>query len=194
MQTVILIGPPNCGKTTLGELTAQKLGIRFEDTDKLAMQKLKELHPNPESRFFERARYFSDFEHEVLQELADEKNPMIIATGAETALSPKNTGLLKQIGYIVLLRRNKELLKEELANQTGPRWIMISGTGENEKRENADAFFTDTYYDLMPQYERIADAVLENDSGIENGIASLIEIFNAGSCAKATDFCNRLDK
>jgi shikimate kinase len=176
-QTIVLIGPPDCGKTTLGKLAAQKLGIEFVDTDELVVEKFNERYP--ESNFFHIFRYFLAIEHEVLMELANRQKPMILSTGAETPLAPEKARLLKRIGYVILLRRNKTILKEEAANRKGAHWVWTKKDGEKEKTEDASGLLTDIYFGQMPQYERIADAVLDNDSGIENGAASLIEIINA---------------
>jgi shikimate kinase len=176
MRPVVLIGPPGCGKTTLGELAAQKLGIAFVDTDTQVIQRVNSRYP--ESHFFEIVRHFPALEYEVLLELVREQKPMVLSTGAETALSPEKASLLTQIGYIVLVRRNKETLTEELSRQKS-HWVMTTGEGEHKKTENASGFFTDMFFNEMPCYERIANAVLDNDSGIETGLAGLITIINA---------------
>ena len=40
MKKYILIGIPGCGKTTLGKLAAEMLGIQFFDTDEIFLEKL----------------------------------------------------------------------------------------------------------------------------------------------------------
>ena len=79
-MSVILIGMPSCGKSTLGVLLAKKLGYRFIDSD-LLIQEREEmlLHEIIESKGIEG---FLAIENEVNSSITDTK--AVISTGGST--------------------------------------------------------------------------------------------------------------
>jgi shikimate kinase len=75
---VVLIGPPGAGKTTIGELLAHALGVRFQDTD--AAVEAAEGRSIADIFVSDGEPYFRDLERaEVLRAL--ESHPGVLALG-----------------------------------------------------------------------------------------------------------------
>lgn len=104
-MNIILFGFKNCGKTTLGKLTAAKLGRPFIDTDQLLPGPARDLHRTLGEKGF-RA-----LEAETLHALADVKNTLI-AVGGGLILDPQNAAALAKLGALVYLKLDKETLKK----------------------------------------------------------------------------------
>jgi shikimate kinase len=86
-----LIGMMGCGKTTIGQLLAQKLGYYFFDTDDLIVK----ASGQSISDIFEKEgeEVFRELETQVLSEVSAYKN-LVIATGGGIVIRPKNWSYL----------------------------------------------------------------------------------------------------
>ncbi len=114
---VYLIGMMGTGKTTVGQLLAQKLEYRFFDTDVL-LEKVAQ-KSIPEIFATEGETYFRDLETQILREVSAYTRSAI-ATGGGIVQKPVNWGCLRQ-GLMIWLDTDIEVLKERLAeDQTRP--------------------------------------------------------------------------
>jgi len=102
---LILIGIPGCGKTTLGELAAEMLGIRFFDMDKIFMEKINLLDPTDIFRIALNGQFINE-QKKIMFELSKLKCSAIISTGAEVALIPEAVRLKKKMGAVIHIQRN----------------------------------------------------------------------------------------
>ena len=98
-MSVILIGMPSSGKSTVGVILAKRLGYRFIDTDlliqeregKLLCELIAELGTDG----------FSKLEDEVLASV-NEQNA-VISTGGSAVYCEKGMAQLKSLGKVVYL-------------------------------------------------------------------------------------------
>ena len=108
---VYLIGMMGTGKTTVGQLLAQKLDYRFFDTDEIiervARKKITEIFAE------EGEESFRNLESKVLNELSA-YTKSAIATGGGIIQRQMNWSYLRQ-GLIIWLDTNTEVIKERLA-------------------------------------------------------------------------------
>lgn len=106
-QSIVLIGMPSSGKTTVGRILAEKCGKQLADTDEYIVRKIG----MPISDFF--AKYgeaeFRKIEKETVAELSA-TGGRIIATGGGAVLDAENVRALKQNGVLVFLDRRPENL------------------------------------------------------------------------------------
>ena len=154
-ENIVLIGMPGCGKTTVGELLARKLGRPFYDVDALVEEKTG-MHPSQIiSRRSEVA--FRQIESEVIRELAS-KNGAVIATGGGSVLRQQNVDVLRMNGKLIFLDRSLQLL---MPTDQRP----LSAT-----KEALQARYTERY-DI---YTSAADAVVSGD-GTPEAVAQLAE-------------------
>jgi shikimate dehydrogenase len=100
--SIVLIGMPGCGKTTVGRRLAQRLRREFRDVDELIVK--RDGRPIPQIFAESGEDYFRDLETSVIEELSLEHG-LVIATGGGSVLRPRNRDLLRRNGYIIWLNR-----------------------------------------------------------------------------------------
>ena len=145
MENIILIGMPGCGKTSVGQQLAQKLGKKFVDADESlearVCRKITDIIPN------DGEAAFREMESETLAELGKQSG-LVIATGGGCVTQPQNYPLLHQNGTIFWLKRELGKLP------TDGRPLSQKGT------------LGQMYEARMPLYLRFADAAISNDGSI----------------------------
>ncbi|MBR9863929.1 MAG: shikimate kinase [Rhodobacteraceae bacterium] len=106
-KTVVLVGLMGAGKTAVGTLVAQKLGVPFLDSDheieRAANMTVAEIFTRDGEAFF-RAK-----ESQVLERLLLGK-PCILSTGGGAYLAEGNRALIAKHGVALWLRADLELL------------------------------------------------------------------------------------
>jgi shikimate kinase len=111
---VYLIGMMGSGKSTVGNILAQKLNYRFFDTDVLIEKVAGK--PIPEIFATEGEDYFRDLETQILKEVSTYRSSAI-ATGGGIIQKPINWSYLRQ-GLIIWLDVDLEILKKRLSQDT----------------------------------------------------------------------------
>ena len=141
-MSVILIGMPSCGKSTLGVLLAKQLGYRFIDSDLLIQESEgKLLH----EIIAEKGKSgFISIEERVNAAIA-EKNA-VIATGGSVIYGERAMENLKKLGKIVYLELSYDEMCARLGDYSHRGVVMRSGTT-----------LADMYAERKPLYEKYAD-------------------------------------
>ena len=106
-MSVILIGMPSSGKSTVGKILAERLGRAFVDTDELVREKAGMQIPEIFEKYGE--DYFRELEARAVSEIAAQTSS-VIATGGGGPLRASNTRALKQKGRIIFLDRPLDAL------------------------------------------------------------------------------------
>lgn len=100
MKNIILIGMMGCGKTTVGKLLADKLGISFLDVDAYI-----EAHHGSISCLFEKGQeHFRDLESQAVMDMAS-LTGHVISTGGGVVLRKENVEVLRESGFVFYLDR-----------------------------------------------------------------------------------------
>ena len=155
-ENIILIGMPGSGKTTIGKLLSEELGIAFVDTDAIFEQREGISAGEYILKYGEAA--FRDAESLVVKEITKEKN-RIVATGGGSILRKENRDAMRQNGTIVYIKR--ELCK--LATNGRPL------SADMEKRKTL-------YEERQPIYEQLADISLTvKEDATEETLSELID-------------------
>ena len=111
MKSVILIGMPGSGKSTVGVILAKLLGSGFVDTDLVIQQRerrrLSEILGDGVGTLLQK-------EEEAL--LVQEGGETVIATGGSAVLSERGMAHLRQLGRVVYLDYPLQVLAERLGD------------------------------------------------------------------------------
>ena len=101
-RSIVLIGMPASGKSTVGRLIAQALNRELVDTDTLIERACGMTIPEIFSRYGE--EYFRDRESEAVRE-ASKMTGIVIATGGGAVLREENVEALRQNGRLYFIDR-----------------------------------------------------------------------------------------
>ena len=155
MENIILIGMPGCGKSTVGQLLAEKYGKEFVDAD----AKVVELAGKSIPRIFteDGEEVFRQWETKALEELG-KRSGLVIATGGGCVTKERNYPLLHQNGTILWLKRDLDRLP------TDGRPLSQAGN------------LTQMYESRRPLYEAFADHGIDNNGSIADTLRSIGEL------------------
>lgn len=106
---ISLVGMPGAGKTTVGRILAEKLGMGFCDTDE-EIEKIAGESPEKIIEKYGEER-FREIESETVKSLSALKGA-VIAAGGGTILREKNVEKLRSCGVVIWLGRDLNLLAQ----------------------------------------------------------------------------------
>ena len=162
-MSIVLIGMPSCGKSTLGVLLAKRLGYRFIDSDLLIQDREdKLLHEIIAECGVEG---FISIENEVNSAISERK--AVIATGGSVIYGEEAMENLKSLGKVVYLKVPYDEMCRRLGDYSHRGVVIKKGST-----------LADMYAEREPLYEKYADIVVdgkENISDTLNAILSVIE-------------------
>ena len=172
MRKYWLIGIPDCGKATLGELAAQHLQISYYNTDMMTMSRI---FTDEDMYYFPLAmsRLFYKEQIVVVSDLAKDDSPAIIATGAEVGLMPDCVEVMRSMGTIIHLRRDADMILEELKTKnTGGMWVDVKEGTQTSTSQKA----LEEYAKELERYELVADYSMDNNGSVQEGLEKLISL------------------
>ena len=127
-KSIILIGMPGSGKTTVGKILAKRYGVQFKDTDNLIKATTGEaLQVTLDKCGRDK---FLDTENKVLLGINPDK-PMIIATGGSAVLHKEAMEHLRSIGTVVFLDADLPLIRKRLWNMESRGIVFAEGEDES---------------------------------------------------------------
>ena len=155
MQNIILIGMPGCGKTTIGQMLAERLHKDFFDADDVLEQNtgrpITEIIPQDGEAAFRL------LETQTLAQLG-KRSGLVIATGGGCVTQDRNYPLLHQNGSIFWLKRELNRLPTEGRPLSRPGKLA------------------EMYAVREPMYRRFADAEISNNASVENAVDGILHI------------------
>lgn len=148
-MSIILIGMPGVGKSTIGVILAKELGYDFIDADLVIQRQEGRLL----SRILEEdgVEGFLQIENRVCLDLA-EREDAVIATGGSAVYGRQAMEKFRERGTILYLDLSLENLKKRLRNLKG-RGVVVR---EGQTLE-------DIYQERLPLYEQYAMLRVEED-------------------------------
>lgn len=114
-NNLILIGMMGSGKSTIGQLLAEKLERDFLDTDQLVEELAKQTIA--EIITTEGEDRFRRLESQVVLQIASQIDK-VIATGGGVVLKPENISRLSKTGMIIFLKASPDVIYERLREDT----------------------------------------------------------------------------
>lgn len=165
--TVVLVGLPGAGKSTVGRQLARRLGTQFVDSDHVIEDRLGCSIREYFDREGEQA--FRDLEQAVLAELV-QRPGIVLSTGGGAVLRPANRAALKAGGWVVYLKSSPaELFKRLRHDKTRP---LLQGGDPLQKLK-------DLYRVRDPLYREVAHHTVETGrpsvTALVNHIAMQLE-------------------
>ena len=166
-KNIVLVGLMGAGKTSVGRLLAEKLGIEFYDTDDVIENEAGCSIVDIFSQKGEQA--FRELEKKTILKLS-QKSGNIISTGGGSLENEENLKNLKKNGLIVYLKASPEVLYERIKNQKN-RPLLKNGSPLKtlkellEKREQA-----------YKRADYIIDTALKTAEDVTNEI---VKVYNA---------------
>ena len=155
MKHLILIGLPGSGKTTVGRLAAERLGLPFSDCDTLIEVETGLRIPAIFAQQGESG--FRAVESRILAALLRE-DTRVIATGGGCVTRPENAPLLRQNGCVVWVKRPLDRLP-------------VSGRPISQQMSAAAI-----YAQRRDRHAAFAAYTVENDGPLAETLAKLLEV------------------
>lgn len=169
-QNLILFGYKGSGKSLFGKLLAEKLQIKFIDTDLLIEKSYEEKFSIQAScreisvKLGESG--FRQLESEIVHDL-DMETKAIIAVGGGTLLNMANFYKLKETGKLVYLEVSKEIIKKR---------IFESGIPSFLDEKDPEYSFEKMYEERKPLYEKIEAFKIKIDEKSTEEIMDILKI------------------
>lgn len=152
-MNIILIGFRGTGKTTIGKMLSQRLGMEFIDADEYLEGKKGKSIKDIFSEGGE--KLFREIEMQVIAELCL-CNDRVIATGGGVVLREENIRQLRRCGVIVLLEAGADTIYKRIRGDgtSQQRRPGLTDRGEYQEIEYLLEF-------RKPLYDKVADFVLD---------------------------------
>lgn len=159
-RNIILIGPMGSGKSTIGNIIANRLHREFQDSDHF----IEKRTGVDIARIFdiEGEHGFRERESDALNELLSQNN-RVVATGGGSVLRPQNQQLLKQKGFIIFLDTSVTQQLRRLARDKKRPLLQT----ENP-RGRLEAMFVERH----PIYLDLADLAVKTDKRVARRLAA----------------------
>lgn len=159
-KSIVLVGMPGSGKTTVSDILAKKTGLPLIDTDNIIEQKqgktISEIFKN------DGEAYFRHLESELILEL---DNCAIISTGGGMVQNPLNMDNLKEIGIVFYLNLTPEIIYSRIKNETHRPLLLKADPLEELKNlyNKRDEGYKRAHFiiDADDEPNKIADKVIE---------------------------------
>lgn len=175
LARVVLIGYRGSGKSTVGRMLAERLGLAFVDTDTrieersgLSIKEMVEKKGWP---------YFRTAEKEVIRSLAREEG-MVMAVGGGAILDAENRESLKQNSLVFYLAADPATLALRISQDTKTEAQRPSLTGREVMAEIGMVL-----EEREPLYRKVAHYVVDTeDRTVDEVVQEIIGIMEAPRC------------
>ncbi len=155
-MNLVLIGYRGSGKTTVGRRLADRLKMRFVDTDDL----IEEHQGNPISEIVKSHGWghFRKLERNTIEEISKEDH-LIIAPGGGAVLDTDNVKALGENGFIIWLKADKQTLLKRMNQDPGTNTRRPTLTGKGTSEEVKEVISL-----REPIYERASEIQIDTSA------------------------------
>lgn len=158
---LVLVGMSGAGKSSVGRVCADRLGVAFVDADQAleesTQQSIRDLFETEGERGFRR------HEQEMLTQLLERDDPMVIASGGGVVLSEANRELLRSSRCrVIWLRIEPDALRHRVSNRA--HRPLLDGDPETALRA--------MWIEREPLYQEVADAIVSVE---HRSVAEVVE-------------------
>lgn len=128
-MTIFLCGFMGCGKTTVGEILAEKLHLPLIDTDAYIVEQEEKSIPDIFAQ--EGEPYFRKIEAEAIRQLCTQE--AVISCGGGAMLNPDSAAYARKNGAVVLLDESFGVCYERIKDDTNRPIVQRSTPAELEE-------------------------------------------------------------
>ncbi len=162
-----LVGSRGTGKSTVGQILADRLGLRFTDSDR----EIEAAEGQPiRAIFVARGEPgFRAIEARVIAGLADRPASGVVATGGGSVLDEGNRRAIRRFGFVAWLAADPDTLADRLARSDNGVADRPPLTSAGTLAEIADVLAA-----RAPLYREVADAVIETAGRTVDQVADLV--------------------
>lgn len=160
-KSIVLIGMPGAGKSTIGILLAKELGLDFIDTDiSIQVRWGKTLQQITDESGYMVLR---DYEEQVL--LSENIDHKVVATGGSAVYSDAGMALLKASATVIFLDASLPALQQRVTN--------FDTRGIARRPEQS---FEDLFAERSLLYQRYADIRIDcSNLGVNEALQAVLE-------------------
>ena len=165
-MNIVLIGYRCSGKTAVGRILADELGMNYADTDLLIEGDAGEsIEAIIKTKSWD---HFRNLESDIIERVSERDN-QVIATGGGVVIIQENVKALKKNGWVVWLDARPEVLKERMEKEQQSGNIRPSLTGADPLAEIEAVMNA-----RRPMYQEAGDFMVETTRLSEPEAAALI--------------------
>ncbi len=152
-KNIFLIGFMGAGKTTVGQVLAEKIGYRCVDPDQVLEEKAGSTISTIFSEYGE--DYFRDLESKTLESISAGSG-QVIATGGGVVIKDRNWDTMKEAGLTVYLKAPIEVLYERIKDSTHRPLLQVENPLERAREllENREHLYQKA--DLIIDSEKLS--------------------------------------
>ncbi|MDQ7032965.1 MAG: homoserine kinase [Desulfonauticus sp.] len=159
-KCIVLIGMPGAGKTTIGQILAKSLSWAHVDTDFLLQSYFgTDLETLRQTLGLEN---FLQAEEKIILDL--KLNRCVISTGGSVVYSSQAMHYLQQLGYIIYLQANLQLLQARI--QKNPNRGLAIKPGQNIEQ---------VFKEREPLYKKYSQFTITTETTIDNTVREIIQ-------------------
>lgn len=160
-KSIVLIGMPGCGKSTIGRILANRLDADYIDMDYFIEQSQKKTI----TEIFKKGEeHFRAVENEAVRAVCGKKSPFIIATGGGTVKNYSNIALLKEKGIIIFINRSVDNIYKDINTDIRPLL------------KDNKAHLYKLYDERSELYKKYCDFEVANDGELENTVEEILKV------------------
>lgn len=164
-DSILLIGMPGCGKTTIGIELAKRLNYTFCDMDKyiedISKRSIKELFDISED-------HFRDYESRACRELKDKKLS-VISSGGGVVKREENVNYFRENSIVIFIDRPVELIIKDVDTTSRP--LLKDGATR----------LYNLYSERYNLYNKYCTFKVSNTTSIEDVLDKIINIISKES-------------
>lgn len=163
-KNIYLIGFMGTGKSTVGKILAEKLGMEFCDTDALVETKAGKTIVEIFDELDEEA--FRKMETDVLKSVTNRKN-LVVSTGGGIVVTMGNMELMRSAGKLVSLIASPEQIFERIKDDKGRPLLQVESPLDEIKK---------MLYDRAPFYINTDHIIETTDMTPEEAAEEIIRL------------------
>lgn len=171
VKKIVLVGYMGSGKSRIGKLLSENVGLPFQDLDFLIEN---ELQKSVKDIFFEKGEvFFRKKEHEVFKKMIQDDSSYVLSTGGGTPCYADNHLLLQNEDvFSVYLKASIPVLVKRLIKETENRPLLKNLNEEELTEYIAKHLFDRSYY-----YNQCKNVVLVDDKSPEEIVGEIKRLF-----------------